>query len=436
MIRTTRATIRRGFTLVELLVAAAVCVLIMAVLATAFQLGIDTMRQMKSTGDLVDQLRGATEVLRTDLKSDHFLDDGKVSPPRIRVRDIRFDRLSWTVGNGTLDTTDPTAQPASAGFFRARSSPIPAAQQEGADSDALLSSRATDHYLHFTSILPPGDGPEDNYTATAGGRTVQSRAAEVAYFLEGTGFTTTGTTSIPIYRLIRRQRLAALNQTELQTRWLGVPLDPPVISLAMPADKTYGNVPNTLADLTNPFKRLGGTAWVKGVQVGPGYGVTGSGDDSTLAPLTSRPGDDILLSNVISFEVQLSWEAAPAGNNIPTIRNPDPFNPNGNVTGYPIKTDYPFDTLPKIPTDGKMVSPGPANTSVPDYVFDTWSDQMTGWNTVDVANSTTIPSPKAAYASTANTVPYPIRVLAVQIKIRVWDPKLQNARQMTIVQDL
>ncbi|MFO0799018.1 MAG: prepilin-type N-terminal cleavage/methylation domain-containing protein [Gemmataceae bacterium] len=44
MLTTAARRARPGFTLVELLVAAAVCVLIMAVMATAFSLGIDTVR--------------------------------------------------------------------------------------------------------------------------------------------------------------------------------------------------------------------------------------------------------------------------------------------------------------------------------------------------------------------------------------------------------
>ena len=74
MVYTANRRARRGFTLVELLVAAAVCVLIMAILATAFSLGIDTVRQMKSAGDMMDQLRGATTAIQDDLKAAHLLD--------------------------------------------------------------------------------------------------------------------------------------------------------------------------------------------------------------------------------------------------------------------------------------------------------------------------------------------------------------------------
>jgi hypothetical protein len=46
-----------------------------------------------------------------------------------------------------------------------------------------------------------------------------------------------------------------------------------------------------------------------------------------------------------------------------------------------------------------------------------------------------ISMPSAAF-DTANAGTLPIRVRAIQVRIRIYDPKLQNARQMTIVQNL
>ncbi|HJZ55257.1 MAG TPA: hypothetical protein VKE74_09880, partial [Gemmataceae bacterium] len=97
MRRTTNNRFRRagrpGFTLVELMVMAAVCVLIMAILASVFQTGIDAMRQVRSSGDMMDQLRSAGEVLKKDLQTDHFLPDQQPGNPseRTRLSDYRFD---------------------------------------------------------------------------------------------------------------------------------------------------------------------------------------------------------------------------------------------------------------------------------------------------------------------------------------------------------
>ena len=73
---------RRGFTLVELLVACALTVLIMAVLATAFQTGLATFSHLKSTVGLSEQLRSAESVMRRDLEATH-LEDADGVPVRI-----------------------------------------------------------------------------------------------------------------------------------------------------------------------------------------------------------------------------------------------------------------------------------------------------------------------------------------------------------------
>jgi type II secretory pathway pseudopilin PulG len=75
--RTTRLarSPRRGFTLVELLVAAALCILIMTILATAFQSGLQTLSHLKSAVTLSEQLRTAEDVLRRDLSAVHLEDE-------------------------------------------------------------------------------------------------------------------------------------------------------------------------------------------------------------------------------------------------------------------------------------------------------------------------------------------------------------------------
>src|SRR4249920_3275257 len=67
-----RHTRRAGFTIVELLVAAAVTIFIMVILASAFQAGLDTFRNLKAAGDMQERLRTATVLLRSDMTSWHF----------------------------------------------------------------------------------------------------------------------------------------------------------------------------------------------------------------------------------------------------------------------------------------------------------------------------------------------------------------------------
>ena len=407
MIRTTTPRTRPGFTLVELMVSAAVCVLIMAILATVFQLSIDTVRQTKSTGDLMTQLRASGEVIKRDLRAEHFLDDGS-EPRHRRVSEQRFDLLlvSGMAGSYTLGR----AAPPIGGFFRIRSTQ---GVSEGADADGMASSRATDHYLHFTSILDASDG--NPYTAVVNGRPYTKRAAEIAYFLDPTeSGTTGGTGTTKLYHLIRCQRLAATSPSDLTADPLPAS-DPAVISVR-PSGANY--VVNTLADLTNPNNRLGG-----GVGAHPKLA---AGNDTQLATISASPnliGDDILISNVISFEVKVQWQA-----------NADPKLPtSANPVAFPGNTDDPFDALPPVPTAGNTTLTG-------QRVFDSWTAGSTTmanpadpiWSDLDPTSG----SFKAGANGKPNAIPLLIRVKAVQIHIRVFDPKLKTTRQMTIVQDL
>jgi prepilin-type N-terminal cleavage/methylation domain-containing protein len=397
---------RAGFTLVELMVAAAVCVLIMAILSRAFVVSADTMRQLKATGDMADQLRAASAVLRRDLAANHFLPEDGRPNKGLKVSDQRLDRLS-IVGTQVVGWTPPVG-----GFFRARSfAPTGAAGSnvvsEGTDNDGLLCYRigadlvaATGqllgHYLHFTSVLPGGrDG--DFYTAAVGGNTFTSPAAELAYFLvpqqsiPGTGATT-------LYNLIRRQRLVALYDTDRQALVAAAtqPDGPAVISV-------QGATVNTMADLTDPRRRLGGAAGL-GAMPQTGFNDTLLSQASGGA-LNNRIGDDILLSNVLSFEVQLQWTSARQQNN----------NPTTPVTAFgTTNTDFPFDFI-------RAASPHNTTNGLQN-TFDTWASA----NILTGADALTGP----------NAIPQRMRVKAVRIVLRVWDQKLKLSRQMTIVQDL
>ena len=430
-----RATVsprRGGFTLVELMVAAAVCVLIMAILASAFQSGIDTLRHLRSMGELQDQLRAAGSTIKRDLQAPHFLaEDGK--PNRgVRLSDQRLDALPAslnTVGpksyyNGPYGLTQ-------GGFVRIVSPPnpervipgpapaLPAGLQyaayEGADGDGLESYRCVSHSIHFTSILPGGADQNlfagsfrmDNLSAPV---TATSRVSEVAFLLvsdPNAARTGTGGNAVPLYNLVRRQRLAALSDADVSTLEPIPKIPGPTILPQYVVENfqllsrraTAGAVVNSLGSLVDPNNRLGGLGLPGTVPTAtPSYPVP---PPSLTSLGSSQLGDDVLLSNVISFEVKASHSAAA------------PFyDPTKLPALVAFNTDFPFDFLPK------------GNNPVLPYTFDTWGP-LPNWNQVAGAN----PTPN-------NVLPNPVRVRAVQVRIRVYDPKMKAARQMTIVVDL
>ncbi len=344
-----RSSARRpAFTIVELMVAAAVCMLIMAILATVFQMGLDTMRQMRSQADMADQLRAAEAVIRRDLQAPHFppID----SAPGVLNRGMRLSDYQFDVAG----TTRPQG-----GFFRIISQ---GNTVEGSDQYGISSSRAgPGHLLHFSSILP-GGADQNTYSASVNNNTYRTAAAEIAYFLDPTLVYADPGNQVRLNNLIRRQRLVFGSTTDT-SKVPASDLDPAVLSIGT-------NGLNLLGNLTDSTNRLGGATATP-------PSLPGTVSDTGLNAMASRLGDDILLSNVISFEVQVLWTTG--GTNTP------------GATSFSSNTDYPFGLL-----NGE---------------FDTRNNP---------------PQP-----SVGN-----IRVRALQIRVRVWDAKMGNARQLTIVQDL
>jgi type II secretory pathway pseudopilin PulG len=264
---------RPGFTLVELMVSAAVCVIIMAVLATVFQSSIDTMRDMRAIGGLQDQLRAAQIMMERDLQADHFV-------PKT-VKNSKNQLISGpTLPDQRL--MEKTWQPPAGGFFRVESDGL-WSQYEGVDADGLDSTRSKDpkFVLHFTSILKGGKTDSVYTASTSTNQTISSRAAEIAYFLDPTVSGNTGTANL--YKLIRRQRLVAETPDFTNSLMAG---DPETVAMNSAATKVY-----TLAEVRDPSNRMN--------------------EGGALAPMGAiygHAGDDVLLSNVISFEVLANWD--------------------------------------------------------------------------------------------------------------------------------
>ena len=365
---------RPGFTLVELMIAAAITVLIMTILSICFQTSMQAMSSMRAQGDAADQLRAVGEVMKRDFKADHFLptEGGfQVSNRGRRLSDYDFRIFAPNV----IGATAPT------GFVVINS---PASIFEGNDS-VFDSFRGTGS-IWFTCVLPGGtDG--NLYTANVGGQVFSSDAAEVAYYLGGPlgagtpAGSTAGTPNLPLYNLYRRQRLLASNSTIQGT----LPtIDDEVISVSRPG------LPPTWFVNT-----MGGVA--------TGARPSAVGPTSIFNPLTgNRFGDDIVLSNVLSMEIKPTWQAPPS----PTlVASPRGFGVNvltpvnGSDTAYSppannVSSDAPYDTLSAFPASGSQ--------------FDTLFP----------------------------TVNHPrIRVNGVQVRLRIYDQKVKTARQSTFIFD-
>jgi hypothetical protein len=222
----------------------------------------------------------------------------------------------------------------------------------------------------------------------------------------------------PLYSLYRRQRLAVPENSLVPPQ--PVKLAPQYLEVSCDPDPANSKVLyfNSPLDLTVPARRFGTS--VKGLPNTnvPGYGLS----YPVLAEQAADPGlrgADLILANVVSFDVRLLLAKQDRGYDGPADpRNPfiDLYDPS--VDGY------------KNGNTALFAPDGPR-------VFDTWAStastipalDYSSWNAPGQPKS--IPMWKASAPDNNRRGPV---IRAVQITIRVWDVKTSLTRQVTIVQ--
>jgi prepilin-type N-terminal cleavage/methylation domain-containing protein len=434
---------RRGFTIVELLVAMALIVFIMAILSEAFVTGLQTFRELKAVGDMNEKLRSASNLLRRYLAADHF--EG-----RKRLSDPNF----WAEG------------PPREGFFRLwQGGPsFSETTLDGVPSyrspDATLAGLGN-HILHFTVKLrgnergdffqanvPTGSpllglgAPDGRYQDVSGTQTATYCFpwAEVAFFLRPAGIDTANGT--PLYTLYYRQRLCVQDSSLVTTPLSAASQKWNYLEMSQTADANGNLRFNSPADLTAPIRRFGmATNNLSGRPFTsiPNFTLSypSIADDNIGNPSTPvvQPGADVLLTDVLSFNVRL-------------LVDPRRVNLNSGVVttlaGLQETIDLSDLQGAVIPAAGfRFPIRNPNFTAASGVVFDTWSSlkddspipgfpagiDYSGWATAGGAGSIPI------YQDGSNPA-NKIRVLGVQVTIRVWDSRTEQTRQVTIIQDL
>lgn len=376
---------RRGFSLVELLVATALVVFVMAILSEAFVAGLDSFRLLKAQGEMQERLRVAVGTVRADLRADHFIGNG----PRLSDQDLSKQL------------------PPDWGFFRLWQGSPPAAstvanyQLEGVDGDGIPSYRATDHLIHFTR------------------KGKDRRWSQVVYFLRSNN-STAGTT--PLYALYRREDQIPSSAVMMA----------PTRDVTLPFAAVDANTGQSLGALFGRLYSQPVLGTVSGAQFALPTGTKGIDPTSFLygvpnaSPLGT--GDDLLLTDVLSFEVQVltpQESALQADYTQAANRFVNLFD--RSLDGY--RSQLPGFYYPSWLT--AQVQGLPSNDLGP-AMFDTWSKSslaITGGGAVTFGQSNVL---------SAGTVPVPlrIRVQAIQITIRVWDDKTKQARQITFTQEM
>ena len=375
MIRTTRT--RRGVTLVEMMVAAALSIAGMWLLTWVYQQGLDSFRQGRATADLTAQERMVASLMTRDLKAPHFLEEDS-KPNRGR-------RLSDQT-KGLVDVPQTYKQPKS-GYFWTKSTTVGTIDDQGGVPDTnggFFYPRSSQHFAQFTEILPGGTNDQTFGVEVPSALTLPNppstptpyfgTAAEVSYFLVPSGKTPNGL--VTVYDLYRRQRLVARTTD-----------DAPSYANAVAASNT--DAPEVMAVNTTVNPRQMRTLAQLGVQA------------NRLSPFSPLPvgsprfGEDKLMSGILSLEIKYTGTGTTASGNTPGATVwPTPFNP---TTAYPQgNTDYPYDYIP-------MVGSNPGE-------FDTHG-----------ANPGSLKQ---------------IRITGAQIRIRAIDLKTLTARSTTFTVDL
>lgn len=385
MIRTTRfhsaersasRSRRRGVTLVEMIVATAICVVGMWLLTVMFQQATASFSLAQAQVTLTGQERMVTQIMTRDLQSDIFAENDRLPNRGRKLSDQRTDLL--LVGGYT---------PPAGGYFLAYSGAASSAEPN--DSYGFGSSRSTAHFIQFTAILQ--DTPGNRYFAevpAGSGTTVASGAAEISYFLVPSAQRTPN--GQPLYDLIRSQRLVALSSDEARdydriaiNNGFANGDDVNEVVAAFNNTAPNGIKTQTLSDLTIPVGSPGSMRFA--MPLNP----VASRTARTMA--SKRYGEDRLMSNVLSFEVKFTGTAGQGAG----VQWPTSFA-NGN-------TDFPYDTLPY---DGK---------------FDTFTTRIqppAQWNDLNNTAPTNASGPMK-----------PIRITGAQIRIRALHGT--NTRQTT-----
>ncbi|MGB8852182.1 MAG: prepilin-type N-terminal cleavage/methylation domain-containing protein [Pirellulales bacterium] len=425
---------RRGFTLSELLVASTIALSVMAAVATLFGTFGRAASDTQSIADMTNRLRMTASRLRRDLA-------GVTAPMR-----------------------PPLSPDGNTGYFELIEGPL--VDSTAAPTAPLLAD--VDDVLMFTtqSAGPPFQG---RYVVSGSDRRIESSSAEVAWFCRASPASAQTVAGLTLQTLYRRQLLvegyvgaapfhdptsAATNQITFAGTM------PDLLNLYDMSLRAAGAgvfVPNTLSDLSMRQNRFLHGAWnVPFSTATPG---------ATFDSSSGREGEDVVMTNVISFDVRVfDPDARPRLNGsipvLPTDRVAGgydalpAFSGTGSFSGCFVDLGTSTADMATLvnglwitgtspltrPTNVKsrLVAPAHAPT------YDTWSttyetngiDDDSDTIVDDATNGAddSIPAdglPDDA-GETETAPPYSAPLTAIEVRIRCYDPTSRQVRQASI----
>jgi len=410
-----------GMTLVEMLVAMAASLLIMSAVAQVFGVLGRTVSSSANVQEMNGDLRSVARLLRQDMTG------------------------------LTVDPNPPVSAAKDLGYLEI---------VEGTAKDGVTITADYDDVLMFTST-----NLAEPFRGVVNGAPFQSQSAEIAWFCSPSANQPLTSMGITLYTLYRRQLLVSgyVGQAPFETEnratfstfaslWSNY-FSTNDISVRNEGGVLY---PNSLGDLVKPRCRFLHTG------AHPGYAFAGAAADGAICSTASgREGADVVLTNVIGFDIRVYDPLAPVqlNNGIPVSPGDPGFSTNvvTVASGAYVDLGWGSQSLPNpilvtdsYPPAGQSYFQGvgvslansqnPATYSLPTY--NTWSThyETNGQNDDE---DPTIDQGRDGLDSNSNglvdedleretSAPYPIRLRAIEIRIRCCDPRSRQIRQTTV----
>ncbi len=471
----------RGFTLIEILVSLTITMMMMGAVVTLFGVMTDSVSGSRAVIEMSERLRACRNRLQADLQGA----TATMRPPLLPENDEGYFEL---IEGQDRDLNYATAV-------------------TGTTADAIQNSifGDADDVLMFT-VRSRGEPFVGKF---GGAGTIESQVAEVIYFAQRNGPTVVlpaGNTPQQLYTLYRRVLLVApvvgnipqlqlpafYDNNDISVRFQNVSVGPP---------PTFIGVPNTLGDLTkreNRFAHFGlaltatftatfpfnvntvdstgapaVTGWPAGLPTAP------ANNPAALSPLGNIPnrtrlGDDVLMTNVLAFDVQVYDPNAPiklsATNPTALVFSDVAFNAASSTlqtggingayvdlgNGSPIGPPAPFFNASRSQSvtvnTNTLLAPVLPLAPAGAFTYDTWSlhyendglPQPSTATTFDLGTNgldDVIPP-----AITANGIvddatefdtqpPFAAPLRGIRVVIRAYEPGSQQVREVTVVQD-
>jgi prepilin-type N-terminal cleavage/methylation domain-containing protein len=446
LLKHTAAGRRQGMTLVEMLIATTITLIIMAAVAEVFGLFGAGVSDSRSVIEMTDQMRSATYRLRQDLA-------GATAP--------------------TLPPLDPEQEQ---GYFEYIEGP---ATDANAAAGALLDATDTtaltadcDDILLFTSRSSGGP-----FVGRFQAGTIESPVAEIGWFCKRASTQVAGGPTL--YTLYRRQLLVLgyvgagpfLGSNEIA--WLGSWQNfYGTYDVSCRFDPSVGTLePNTLGDLTKREWRFLHNTEVGGVPAFAFPYVANISPSTVPNPSTGetlggpRVGEDVVLTNILSFDVRAfdpQAEVRTRASTVDAVTPGDPgfadatavvaargayvdlgWNAASVATGsVPTSLFPPSPPLSAFQSGGVFVSSAPRNVPLIPATYDTWSTHYEadgvdqdddglndqGTNGFDDDADGLIDEADEAETS----APYPVALRGIEVRIRCYEPSSRQIRQVTV----